>query len=59
MCGERVTITGFTTDSRLIGSCRDAFTAERWLAPDDDADPMGGLDVDRAYEDACRDACGL
>jgi len=56
VCGERVAITGIATDGRLIGSCRDAFTAERWLTPDA---PMGGLDVDGMYEDACRDACGL
>jgi hypothetical protein len=56
VCGQRVTITGRTTDGRLIGDCQDAFTPDQWLAPDDGADPMG---VDRAYEDACRDACGL
>lgn len=56
VCGDRVSVTGFTADGRLIGSCRDAFTAERWLAPDDGADPMG---VDLAYDEQCRDACGL
>ena len=25
----------------------------------DRPDPMGGIDVDLMYEDACRDACGL
>lgn len=30
ICGEAITITGKTTDGRLIGSCRDAFTAEKW-----------------------------
>lgn len=59
VCGEHVRITGGTTDGRLIGECKDAFTADQWLAPDDGADPMGGIDVDIAYEDACRDACGL
>jgi hypothetical protein len=58
VCGVRVNITGITTDGRLIGECKDAFTPESWLAPDDGA-AMGGLDVDRVYEDACRDACGL
>lgn len=58
VCGKEVRVTGCTTDGRLIGECNDAFTPERWLAPDDGA-PMGGLDVDLAYEDACRDACGL
>jgi hypothetical protein len=58
VCGERVSVTGITTDGRLIGECKDAFTPEPWLAPDDGA-VMGGLDVDRMYEDACRDACGV
>lgn len=31
ICGEQVTIIGETADSRLIGSCRDAFTLKRWL----------------------------
>ncbi len=30
VCGEHVTLTGETTDGRLIGSCGDAFTRERW-----------------------------
>lgn len=32
VCGEKITITGWTTDNRLIGSCSDAFTIERWWA---------------------------
>ncbi len=31
ICGAFVTLTGRTTDGRLIGSCRDAFTEERWM----------------------------
>ncbi len=30
VCGEHVTLTGETTDGRLIGSCGDAFTRKRW-----------------------------
>jgi hypothetical protein len=30
ICGETVHITGRTTDGRLIGSCKDAFTVEAW-----------------------------
>jgi hypothetical protein len=30
ICGERITITGTTTDGRLIGSCKDAFTRQQW-----------------------------
>jgi len=32
ICGEHVTLTGETTDGRLIGSCGDAFTREQWEA---------------------------
>ncbi len=32
ICGERVQLTGRTTDDRLIGSCGDAFTDEQWLS---------------------------
>lgn len=32
VCGEEVTITGKTTDGRLIGSCGDAFDKEAWEA---------------------------
>jgi hypothetical protein len=31
VCGVKVTITGETTDGRLIGSCQDAFTVRRWV----------------------------
>ncbi len=31
VCGEHVTLTGRTTDGRLIGSCRDAFTDAQWM----------------------------
>lgn len=30
VCGEHITLNGSTTDGRLIGSCGDAFTRERW-----------------------------
>jgi len=30
ICGEIVSIIGLTKDGRLIGSCRDAFSVERW-----------------------------
>jgi putative intracellular protease/amidase len=30
ICGAMVSLTGETTDGRLIGSCKDAFTAEQW-----------------------------
>ncbi len=30
ICGRHVSLTGKTTDGRLIGSCRDAFTQEQW-----------------------------
>lgn len=30
VCGEKVAITGLTTDGRLIGSCKDAFPFEKW-----------------------------
>jgi hypothetical protein len=56
VCGKQVIITGGTKDGRLIGACKDAFSADQWLAPDDGADPMG---VDRAFEDQCRVQCGL
>jgi hypothetical protein len=43
VCGERVHLIGETADSRLIGSCRDAFTRVKWEEPVDytnaDADP--------------------
>lgn len=34
VCGERITVSGETTDGRLIGTCGDAFTRKRWLEPD-------------------------
>ena len=30
ICGDEIIIIGRTTDGRLIGSCRDAFTAAQW-----------------------------
>lgn len=31
ICGEKITLTGNTTDGRLIGSCGDAFSVDRWV----------------------------
>jgi hypothetical protein len=46
ICGERVTLTGKTTDGRLIGSCGDAFTQARWDEDDDGClDPAGSGDT--------------
>ena len=33
ICGEVITVTGNTTDGRIIGSCFDAFTVESWDEP--------------------------
>ena len=30
ICGAEVFITGRTTDGRLVGSCKDAFTQAQW-----------------------------
>jgi hypothetical protein len=57
VCDKHVRITGTTTDGRLIGECKDAFTVERWLTPEGTG--MGGIDVDLAYEDDCARRCGL
>ena len=34
ICGEHILIMGMTKDGRLIGSCGDAFTQERWEEDD-------------------------
>lgn len=36
ICGAAIRLIGETTDGRLIGSCRDAFTEEQWLSNDED-----------------------
>ena len=36
VCGEKVEIIGLTTNDRLIGTCRDAFTFEKWNEDPDD-----------------------
>jgi len=30
VCGENIDVIGLTNDGRLIGSCKDAFTLEKW-----------------------------
>lgn len=42
VCGEKITITGRTEDGRLIGSCGDAFTVQKWVEEDcpDCGEPM-------------------
>lgn len=34
VCGVRIYLRDATKDGRLIGSCGDAFTIERWNEPD-------------------------
>ena len=34
ICGEKITITGKTKDGRLIGSCGDAFSEQRFYSCD-------------------------
>lgn len=31
ICGESITIDGKTTDGRIIGSCKDTFSIQRWI----------------------------
>lgn len=33
ICGESTSLTGSTTDGRLIGACGDAFTVAQWARP--------------------------
>lgn len=66
ICGERISLTGRTTDGRLIGSCGDAFTREQWDDPpqDDDDDGVDASDTDgygahNASQDTdCHPDCG-
>ena len=41
ICREEITLTGKTSDGRLIGSCKDAFTIEQW---NDDYSPCDSCD---------------